>query len=179
MGRELKRKEAKKNNTEIKKEVKNESENEVLKLIKIFIYITIGLVVLYYIVSIFITKEIKVDWFDSKKKEVDVTMNSDYILCSEIFKQKEENYYVYFYKFKETNSSIDTLLSGKLSKSRVYKVDIESDFNSSYIGSVNNSNNIDEFRINGLTLIKVENDNIISFITGETEIKTYLNKLDN
>lgn len=179
MGRELKRKEAKKNNVEIKKEIKKEPENEVIKLIKIFIYITIGLVFLYFIVGIFITKEIKVDWFDTKEKNTEVTMNADYILCSEIFKQKEESYYVYFYKFKETNSSIDTLLSGKLSKSRVYKVDIESDFNSSYIGTINNANNIDEFRVNGLTLIKVENNNISSFIAGESEIITYLNELDN
>lgn len=177
MGRELKRKENKKNGKNVRDAVVYENDNpmkEVYKLLKILIIVLVILIIIYLMVGIFITKEIS---FGNKKdNDTEVIMQSDYLLASETFRQKEEKYYVYFYDFNETNSSIETLISSKLKEEKVYRVDTSSDFNKKYISETSNPNvqNKEELKINGITLIVIENGKNIKYLQGEDAITNYI-----
>ena len=108
MGRELRRKQAKKEGKSLQPEIKEEE-----KLIKKLIIITAILVfiicAIYVLSALFITKEL--DWFDKKEEETKETLAKNTILASEIFKQKEEEYYVYFYDFNEKENQVTSAVN--------------------------------------------------------------------
>lgn len=177
MGRELRRKEAKKskaNITKINTNEKTEPKKEVYRILKTLTIVLVALIIIYLLVGIFITKEIK---FGNNNTNGDMTNNRSNILVSEIFKQSEEKYYVYFYDFNNTINSIDRALVSKLYESKIYKVDMSSGFNTKYISETGNSNakTIEELKIKIPTLILVENDTITMYLEGETNILNYMN----
>ena len=80
-----------------------------------------ALIIIYLLVGIFITKEIKFGNNNNSNTNGDMTNNRSNILVSEIFKQSEEKYYVYFYDFNNTINSIDRALVSKLYESKIYR----------------------------------------------------------
>ena len=93
MGRELRRKEEHKNKNK-KREVVEEKISAIYGL-KIVGAVLILLVSLYFVIAVFITKEINII---TSKEEVSESANqdssnNDRILAASIFKQKEEEYY--------------------------------------------------------------------------------------
>lgn len=178
MGRELNRKENKRNKRKVRDAViidDNSSMNGVYKVLKIGIVSLVCLIVIYLLVGIFITKEIS---FSSRNKDTEVSMNSDYLLASEAFRQKEEKYYVYFYDFSDVDSSIENAISSKLSDYRVYRVDIKSGFNNMYIDSTSNPkvSSKDDLKVSGVTLLVVDNGKNVGYVEGSSEIVTFINK---
>lgn len=180
MGRELRRKEAKRNKgsaKEINTKENTDPKQEIYKTIKLLIVILLILVVVYLLIGIFITKEIK---FDNNKKDQDTTTDmtdNKNILVSEIFRQSEEKYYVYFYDFNNTISSIDNALISKLYDQKIYNVDMGSGFNTKYQSEVGNkeAKTYEDLKIVTPTLILIENDTIIKYIEGEENILNYIN----
>lgn len=180
MGRELRRKEAKKskaNITKINTNEKTEPKKEVYRILKTLTIVLVALIIIYLLVGIFITKEIKFGNNNNSNTNGDMTNNRSNILVSEIFKQSEEKYYVYFYDFNNTINSIDRALVSKLYESKIYKVDMSSGFNTKYKSETGNSNakTIEELKIKIPTLILVENDTITMYLEGETNILNYMN----
>ena len=99
MGRELRRKQAKKEGKKIEKTIVVE-KNQFKSLMKITLLLVIIIGIIYLISALFITKEL--DWFVKDKdtgSEKNTVANS--ILASSIFNQTEEEYYVYFYDYDE------------------------------------------------------------------------------
>ena len=88
------------------------------------------------------------------------------ILASAIFKQKEDEYYVYFYDFNEDNNMYKNIVSSKLSSKKVYNVDTSSGLNSNYVSDVSNK------KATGLDGLKVVNDTVIK-IVGDTIVEYY------
>lgn len=174
MGRELRRKQARKEGKSLNN--KNITEDYSLtKFIKITVIVVLSAVFLYLVAAIFITKEI--DLF-SKNNTIDTnnqTVNNA-ILAKSIFNQSEESYYVYFYDFKEINNNIETTVSSKLSDSKVYRVDTSSSFNSKYVSDTSNKSatTLDDLKVIKDTLIKIEGDSITMYLEGE-EITNNLN----
>ena len=168
MGRELRRKQAKKEGKSLEKEElieKNPGRN--------FIIITCVLLlimcIIYLVTSLFITKEL--DWFSKKDKEEETTEEStvsDSILASAIFKQKEEEYYVYFYDFSEEKNSITEIVNNKLSGDKVYKVNTESAMNKKYVNEESNkrAKTLEDLKVKAPTLIKISNGEIIKYYEG-------------
>jgi len=117
MGRELRRKEAKRQGKSLKEKsvnkVKEDSYNDVYKMLKTFGIILGVILVIYFLIAVLITKEI--DWFGSKNN-TNTTENTvkNAILASETFKQKDETYYVYYYDFNKEDSTITNLISSKI-----------------------------------------------------------------
>ena len=103
MGRELRRKQAKKEGKSLQKEVINE-KNQIKSLIIITIVLVLIVGLIYLLSALFVTKEL--DWFekDDNKKVVETVKNT--ILAKEIFDQSEEEYYVYFYNYKDNDERI-------------------------------------------------------------------------
>ena len=123
---------------------------------------SIGLV--YLISALFITKEL--DWFSKKEVKENASSVENSILASAIFKQKEDEYYVYFYDFNEDNNMYKNIVSSKLSSKKVYNVDTSSGLNSNYVSDVSNK------KATGLDDLKVINDTVIK-IVGDTIVEYY------
>ena len=164
MGRELRRKQAKKEGKSLKKEQLHE-ENQIKKLIKITLVIIFIVCILYIVSALFLTKEL--DWLDKKEQEQQLVTNS--ILASETFKQKEDIYYVYFYDYNEEDSEISSTISSKLSTKKVYRVDTGSALNNNYISENSNkkAKKLEELKVKASTIIKVSGEEIVEYYENE------------
>ena len=166
MGRELRRKQAKKDGKSLEK-VEIVETNQIKKYL-MTIFIVIGILAIIYLISaLFITKEL--DWFSKDKENTEEKSSglTNTILASAIFKQKEEEYYVYFYDFneEEKDSAITALVNRNLSTSKVYKVDTSSAMNANYVGDASNrgAKNLDSLKVVPKTLIKITGDKITEY----------------
>ena len=164
---------------EIKKQKRDYNEDEEKSIVSRFV-MTIGLVLvalvaLYLFVGIFITKTIT---FKEKKEEKEtVNIDKTTILASQIFDQKEEEYFVLVYNPEDKVKNIEQFLSLYKSKTdsiKVYKVDSTKKFNSNYIveeDSNKNPSNYSELRIVSPSLIKINNKNVVEYYEGFEEVK--------
>lgn len=163
MGRELRRKQAKREGKSLKsEEIKVEYNVKKIVITCVIVLVSIGLV--YLISALFITKEL--DWFSKEEVKENTSGVENSILASAIFKQKEDEYYVYFYDFNEDNNMYKNIVSSKLSSKKVYNVDTSSGLNSNYVSDVSNK------KATGLDDLKVINDTVIK-IVGDTIVEYY------
>ena len=163
MGRELRRKQAKREGKSLKNEdIKVEYNVKKTVITCVIVLVSIGLV--YLISALFITKEL--DWFSKEEVKENTSSVENSILASAIFKQKEDEYYVYFYDFNEDNNMYKNIVSSKLSSKKVYNVDTSSGLNSNYVSDVSNK------KATGLDDLKVINDTVIK-IVGDTIVEYY------
>lgn len=163
MGRELRRKQAKREGKSLKsEEIKVEYNVKKIVITCVIVLVSIGLV--YFISALFITKEL--DWFSKEEVKENTSGVENSILASAIFKQKEDEYYVYFYDFNEDNNMYKNIVSSKLSSKKVYNVDTSSGLNSNYVSDVSNK------KATGLDDLKVINDTVIK-IVGDTIVEYY------
>lgn len=163
MGRELRRKQAKREGKSLKnEEIKEEYNVKKIVITCVIVLVSIGLV--YLISALFITKEL--DWFSKEEVKENTSGVENSILASAIFKQKEDEYYVYFYDFNEDNNIYKNIVSSKLSSKKVYNVDTSSGLNSNYVSDVSNK------KATGLDDLKVVNDTVIK-IVGDTIVEYY------
>jgi hypothetical protein len=163
VGRELRRKQAKREGKMLKnEEIKEEYNVKKIVITCVIVLVSIGLV--YLISALFITKEL--DWFSKKEVKENASSVENSILASAIFKQKEDEYYVYFYDFNEDNNMYKNIVSSKLSSKKVYNVDTSSGLNSNYVSDVSNK------KATGLDDLKVINDTVIK-IVGDTIVEYY------
>lgn len=168
MGRELKRKQAKREGKNVKEVQKSEVDKPLSW--KSFVAIILGLFlvagIFYIIGGVFITKDIK--WFDKDETTEEIVTNK--ILGVNSLKQTEEEYYVYFYSSSEKDSEVDTAISSINDK--VYHVDLDSDFNSRFVGEPSGIvSNIEDLRVENPTIMKVVSGNIKELYSGSEEIK--------
>lgn len=172
MNREQKRKEAKK----LKKfDVKttNSETNEISRLIKIAVVVLVIFAIVFFAVSVFITKEIDLN----KEKETTENTESNAILANSIFKQKEDVYYVYFYDFDSENTNIATTVINRLQDQKIYYVDTGDILNKNYVvseGSNKKATSLDDLKVVKDTIIKIDNDKITSYYEGEEDITNNL-----
>jgi len=169
MGRELRRKQAKKEGKSLQREELNEKNQ-----IKNFIIITVILLIIFGFIylgsAIFITKEL--DWVkgndkDNSSENETSSEIANTILASQIFKQKEEEYYVYFYEFDNTEDTLEytNMVNDRLGEEKVYKVDTSSALNSNYVGEESNkkAKKLEDLKVKNYTLIKIKNDKIVEY----------------
>ncbi len=172
MGRELRRKQAKREGKSLQKEEIVE-KNQIKQLISITIILVVIIGLIYLISALFITKEL--DWFDKDDAPTTPTLATNTILASEIFKQSEEEYYVYFYDYEDEDTDISSHITSKLSSSKVYKVDTNNGLNNKYVSEESNklAKNLSELKVKAPTIIKVTGEAISAYYEGE-EIKNNL-----
>ena len=161
MGRELRRKQAKKEGKSLVKEEIIE-KNPLRKFIIITCILLIIMAIIYLATSLFITKEL--DWFSKKDKteETKEETVSDSILASAIFKQKEAEYYVYFYEFDEEKTTVTDFINQRLSSEKVYKVNTKSAMNLKYVSNESNKNakTLEDLKVKAPTVIKIKDGKI-------------------
>ena len=162
MGRELRRKQAKREGKSLKsEEIKVEYNVKKIVITCVIVLVSIGLV--YLISALFITKEL--DWFSKEEVKENTSSVGNSILASAIFKQKEDEYYVYFYDFNEDNNMYKNVVSSKLSSKKVYNVDTSSGLNSNYVSDVSNkkATGLDDLKVINDTVIKIVGDAIVEY----------------
>ena len=162
MGRELRRKQAKREGKSLQPEIKEET-NQLKKLLIIIAVLVFIISVIYILSALFVTKEL--DWLDKKDENTTETLIENTILASEIFKQKEEEYYVYFYDYKDENNQITSAVNSKLSSKKVYKVDTSSALNSKYVSDQSNKSakKLEELKVKSPTVIKINGEEISAY----------------
>ena len=174
MGRELKRKQAKREGKNVK-EVKMKNQKQELKpktFATIIIVLLLFFAILYLITGLFINKDIK--WFDKKESEkTEQTSISNKILASDSLRQTEEEYYVYYYDTTNENSDINSIVNSLSEK--VYRVDLHDDFNSNLIGEPSGVvSDISQLKVSDPTIIKVVSSTITEFYNGVEQIEATL-----
>ena len=173
MGRELKRKQAKRDGKNVR-EVQKINKDKPLSpktFITIMIVLIIFFVMLYILTGIFVTKEIK--WFDKKETEEQVTTIKNKILAAETLKQTEETYYVYYYDTTDEDSEVSSVINTLTDK--VYRVDLNDGFNSNFIGEPSGvTSDISNLKVSNPTVVKVVAEQITEFHSGKDEIKIAL-----
>ena len=172
MNREQKRKEARKNKN-ININYTNDSNKEIYRLLKIAIVVIIIFALLFFGVSLFLTKEIDMSIKDNDTTD---TGSTGAILANSIFKQKEDTYYVYFYDFNNENTNIATSIINRLQDKKVYYVDTSDILNKNYVGESSNKDakNLEDLKVVKDTIIKIENDKIVAYYEGEEDITNNL-----
>ena len=161
MGRELRRKQAKKEGKSLQREVPVE-KNQIKGLLVITLILVLIIAAIYLLSALFVTKEL--DWFD-KDEETPETLVDNTILASEIFKQKEDTYYVYFYDYDEENVEISETVNRVLSTEKVYKVDTGSALNSRYVSEDTNkkAKTLENLKVKSSTVVKVSGEEIVEY----------------
>ena len=174
MGRELRRKEAKRNGKNVREVQKlNKEKPMTMKtFITIIVTLIVFFIILYILTGIFITKDIK--WFE-KKDTTDTTENtiSNKILGVDSLRQAEEEYYVYYYDTTNENSDINSIVNSLSEK--VYRVDLHDDFNSNLIGEPSGVvSDISQLKVSDPTIIIVVSSTITEFYNGVEQIEATL-----
>lgn len=163
MGRELRRKQAKKEGKSLQKPVVKETNN-ILKMVYTIFGLIAFFAILYLLLGIFVTKEIK--WFDktSDEKQTSESNVANSILASNIFKQTPEEYYVYFYDFSDEDKEISSAVTN-ITNLQVYRVDTGSAMNSKYVSDTTNKDakNLEQLKVKAPTLIKITADTITEY----------------
>lgn len=180
MGREQKRREQFKNKNKKIKEEQLDTSIKGITILKLVSFIVIFLFVIYYVLAVFVTKEISISNKKSDKSTITESTNgssvSNKILASNIFKQAEEEYYVYFYDFDEENEVVSSIVSG-MSDEVFYKVDTSSSLNAKYVTEEEGNRKakrLEELKVINPTIIKIEADRIVEYYEGDKEISEKL-----
>lgn len=180
MGREQRRKEEKRK--KINNVVNDDEEMyagvKFSTLIKIVVGISLILLVLYYFVAVFITKELNVSGNNTNSSENSNTTAEGKILAASVFNQVEEKYYVYFYDFKNEDTNISSLVAAK-SDWAIYRVDTSNGLNSKYVtdGKGNSSvTGLDNLKVMNPTLIEITNDKVTNYLEGSSAISNFLSE---
>ncbi len=147
-----------------------------ITMIKIIVVIILVLLVLYFVVAVFVTKEISFTSGDDVTEEAASSV-TDKILAKNIFNQQESEYYVYFYDFDDEDLSVGNAIYN-LSEDKVYRVDTGSSLNSNYVSDNDTGNkgasSLDDLMVINPTLIKVSNDSIVEYYEDVDEILAFL-----
>lgn len=162
MGRELRRKQAKKEGKSLKREISN-NENQLKKLLLITVLLVVIIGIIYLISALFITKEL--DWFSKEESGTSQSQVTNTILATEIFNQKEEEYYVYFYDYSDEDTQVTSKITSTLSSKKIYKVDTNSALNSNFVAEESNrdAKTLQELKVISPTLIKIIADEIVEY----------------
>lgn len=175
MGREMKRKQAKKEGRNVKEvQIKKREANELKpKSLLIILGFIVGFfIILYFITAVFITKDFSFgkDNDNSDSSSEDTIYNR--ILAVDTLNQMDDEYYVFYYDSEEDDS-----LSNRIDmlEERVYRVDLSDGFNENYIGEVSGIvDDISDLRVESPSLVKVSNGKITEFYSGSEEISSLL-----
>lgn len=171
MGRELNRKQAKKEGKNIK-EIQNKNKDKPLE-VKTFIVIIVSMllcfILIYILTGIFVTKEIK--WFDKKENNPEnINTITNRILAQDSLRQSESTYYVYYYESKNehylSSSAVNKI------KEKVYRVDLSDDFNSNFKSTSSSGivSNISDLKVVSPSVIKVVDGMMTELYSGSEEI---------
>lgn len=146
--------------------MKKEVKNGIILTISVLVF----LIIVYFVIA-FIKGEIKSNEQDTQTDQLSLSY-SNMITASNIFNQNEEEYYVILFSNNDAFEVIKNTLSSYSGDKKLYKVNIDEPINRSVKGkNVNeHASTYEELKVDKTTLIKINNKQIVSFITNTSEI---------
>ena len=155
----------------------SESLTKTIKILCILI-VMFGII---YIGTAFVRGELK---SKDSSKSGETTIQYEEILAGSTFKMSDSEYIVLYYDFESNDAGLYDMMyssySQKGSSVKMYKVNLASGFNKSYVttGEVKtNPSSSDDLKLKDPTLIRIKNKKVIKFISTKDAIKKYINSL--
>ncbi len=149
---------------------------ELKKLFIILGIILLVIIVLYLIIGIFVTKDIKL-FGNTENVEVNSTIQYEEILAGETFNMNKDEYYVIFSDSTGNYYSIyKNIISNQTDKS-IYIVDLNNPLNRSYVSDESNKEvqKASDLKVKDNTLIKINNKQNVEYIEDKDAILSYFN----
>ncbi len=147
---------------------------------KTHILIFVGVVlffVLFYVITLQITNK-----NEAKKTDTETVESTGEILLGRSFNMSDKSYYVLYYD--TTNEEVVNTCKSMFSSYRsangeesIYYVDMNSGFNKSYVTTEETNKSVEQvsdLRINGPTLIRIEQNHIVEYVEGLDNIQGIL-----
>lgn len=180
MGRELRRKEERKNKNKVaNKEKELDTSIKKSTIIKLVVFIILMLLLLWYILAVFVTKEVDVSGKNNTNDTaIDANSVSNRILASATFNQPEDVYYVYYYDFTDEDKAVASAISSK-NDLKIYRVDTSSSLNQKYVTEDSGNataTGIEDLKVKNPTLLQITNGSITGYYEGSSNIIAFLNK---
>lgn len=158
------------------------SSDELMRLTKI-VLIVIVIVVLFYGITVLMTKYKKEKTENEVPNTTPAVIQYDEIMLGTLFRQPRDEYYVLIQKEEDPYNSLFesyiTTYSSKAEALKVYTANLDSIFNSYYIGEKSNlkTDNISEFKVSDISLVKVKEKSVVESYEGMEEIEKALKEL--
>ena len=159
------------------------TDNEMSKLI-ILILVVALVFALFYVITLFVTKKDSGSTTNEGENDTQVSIQYEKILASNIFTQKNNEYYVLVYfsddnyldLYKSYLSYYRTSIEGAVP---YYLVDMSDVFNKSFIAEKSNLNvsNIKELKFSQTALLRLRDNKIISTYEGNEQITGKLGRM--
>ena len=166
-----------KKNKNVKYEI--EEQKEVKKFIIVLVALIIIIVGIYFFTKAFVTK----DLFENNDiKYTDGIINYDVAIVGNMLNRPYDEYYLIAFDSENTkavyyNSIVSKYMSNE-KKLKIYHIDLNNELNKPYIATDDNISknfeSIKKLRLGEVTLIKVKNKKVTSFITNIDEISKEL-----
>ena len=175
----LEKKIRKEKNTPKTTMVKNDSE--ITKLIKIVLIVT-AIMVVFYGITLLVTKNQKSDSFDNKTASEKAVIQYDDIMIGTMLNKDHDNYYVLI-KEDDDNRVIEyetlmKLIASKTDAPKIYTANLTDSFNKKYLAKeANESNDMEDFRVSGTTLVEIKDGEIANTYSDHDSIAEELNAL--
>ena len=179
---EKKLKDAKVNKRELKKLARQVTETEEQSVIKKFIIILLGLVILivgvYFFTRAFVTKDLNKEKEETK---TEVTFDYSKTVLGSLLNRPYNEYYVLVYNSEDLKAnyynSIASSYQVKENSIKIYIADLSDSMNEKFYNSKKSNpkaKTIDELQVGDLTLIKVKDKAINKYIEKEEDIRAEL-----
>lgn len=152
--------------------------NEMLKLLKFIVLVSL-IVLLFYVVTLFVNNEEK----EQTNTDTPATIQYDYILVGNILTQPNEDYYVLAKTSDDVNSQVyEAYLSNYTYQEdalRVYYVDLDNPLNSKFLKEESNFKfkNITDISFKETTLLLIKDNKIKKTYEGKDNIIEVLEEL--
>lgn len=150
---------------------------ELKKLFIILGVIILIIAILYFIVGIFVTKDIHL--FGNKNNDSEITSTIQYteILAGETFNINKDEYYVIFSDSTGNYYSTYQNIAQNNTDKSIYLVDINNPLNTLFVSEDSNSNVQDpsELKVKDNTLIKIQNKKNVEYVEDKNVILSYFN----
>ncbi len=159
--------------------VKNDSE--ITKLIKIVLIVT-AIMVVFYGITLLVTKNQKADSFDNKTASEKAVIQYDDIMIGTMLNKNQDSYYVLI-KEDEDNRVVEyetlmKLVASKIDSPKIYTANLTDSFNKRYLAKeANTTNDMEEFRVSGTTLVEIKDGKIVNTYSDHDSIAEELSKL--
>lgn len=153
---------------------------EVGNLVKIILVILV-VFGLFYVLTYYIQKNKKTEINNNDTKNTITTIQYDEILMGEILNQSENEYYVLLVKNEDYTKTYKEYISKYSNGNKFYYSLIDNGMNSRYLSDTSNLNveDIDELKVVGTSLVKVNSGKIIESYDGNSSVMQAFIKMNS
>ena len=157
----------------------SDEEHEIKRFVIILFSIIICIVIVYAITKILVKRDNANNPDDTVQAGV---VDYNVVAVGSILNRPESEYYVLVYNQDDSTSAIyatyGNLYSGKTDAKKMYYCDLNNELNKAYVASDGIGNNkaktVKDFKFGEITLLKIKNNKIVSYLEDVDTIKQEL-----